>query len=104
MKAVCVPLSGARFIIFNDSWYDFCDCFAYHRFPKPIDDAIIYYKHVPYWSEDDEKIHETVSDILKGQYSIVIPAIDEYTLDMSMEEHELFLSLHGFTKYIPEEV
>ena len=95
MKTVMVPLYGARFIIFSDEWYD-----NYDRFPKPIDTTVVYYKYSSFWSEDDEKLHETVNDILNGVYrAITVPYIISETLDMTMEEHELYLALLGFTKY-----
>lgn len=109
MKTVSfIFFNGAEVIVFSDLAYR-DGAFQYGNKLKrketleEVQNSIIYYKE-PYPSIIDEDIYvlnidECVDDILKGNATYNITEEENKTIDMTMEEHEMYLQLEGYKKY-----
>ena len=109
MKTVSfIFFNGAEIIVFSDLAYR-DGAFQYGNKLKrketleEIQNSTIYYKE-PHTNITDETIYvltidECVEDILEGNATYNITEEENKTIDMSMEEHEMYLQLEGYKKY-----
>lgn len=108
MKTVSfVFFNGAEIIVFSDLAYR-DGAFQHGNKLKrketleEVQNSVIYYKE-PHISIINKDIYITIDDcvdeVLKGNAKYSITEEENKTVDMTMEEHEMYLQLEGYTKY-----